>query len=199
MNFAVFFQKYGKHASVGILSKLYKKFFLRSNNAILKYLRDAGAVIGEGTTIQNVNILGSEPWMVEIGKNTYFSGVETKIFTHDGGIERLYYMGIAPERYDYFGRVRIGDNCFIGHNCIIMKHVTIGDNCVIGAGSIATKSIPSNCVACGVPAQVICSVAEYFEKNKQNFEPIICNVYQKRIYNENHSEQYEKIRKGKEL
>ena len=167
MNMAVFFQKHSGPL-VSILWKFYSKLCLRSRKARLRYLRDAGAKIGDGTIIENVGMLGSEPWLVEIGKNTRFAGIATTILTHDGGIERLYYMGFTEERCDYFGKVKVGDNCFIGHNCCIMKNVCIGDNCIIGAGSIVTKSIPANSVACGVPARVICTVEEYYNKNKKS-------------------------------
>lgn len=45
--------------------------------------------------------------------------------------------------------------------------MTIGDNVIIGAGSVVTKNIPSDSVAAGVPARVICSLDEYYEKNLQ--------------------------------
>lgn len=40
--------------------------------------------------------------------------------------------------------VVVGNNVWIGANCIILKGVTIGDNAVIAAGSIISKDIPSN-------------------------------------------------------
>ena len=51
--------------------------------------------------------------------------------------------------------VNIGNNVLVGTKAIIMPGVTIGDNVVIGANSVVTKSIPSNCVAVGIPAKVI--------------------------------------------
>lgn len=50
---------------------------------------------------------------------------------------------------------RIGRNCFIGTNAIILPGITIGDNCVIGAGSVVTKDLPPRCVVAGNPAKVI--------------------------------------------
>ena len=188
---AVFFQKHHKNPFVSKLRQIYLKVFVRSNKAKLKSLRDAGAKIGEGVIIESIGILGSEPWLVEIGSKTRFSGVATKIFTHDGGIERLYHMGLTDQRYDYFGKVKIGSGCFIGHNCIIMKNVAIGDNCVIGAGSIVTKSIPSNSVACGVPARVICTTEEYCEKNRKYFDKVINDLYAKRCDIESKMEIYD--------
>lgn len=39
--------------------------------------------------------------------------------------------------------ITIGQRCFIGMNCIILKGVTIGDDCVISAGSVITEDVPS--------------------------------------------------------
>ena len=110
MKVAVFFQKHSKSKLVGLIKLGYIKCFLRSNKRRIQYLRDAGAQIGKGVNLQSIAILGTEPYLVKIGDNVYFSGVETRIFTHDGSVERLFYMGIAPKRYDIFGKVKIGNN-----------------------------------------------------------------------------------------
>lgn len=44
------------------------------------------------------------------------------------------------------GRVKIGSNCWICTNAVILKGVEIGDNCVIGAGCIIYHNIPANSV-----------------------------------------------------
>ena len=62
--------------------------------------------------------------------------------------------------------VRIGNDVFVGASSIILPGVSIGDNVIIGAGSVVTKDIPSNSVAVGNPARVICSVDAYIEKEK---------------------------------
>ena len=51
--------------------------------------------------------------------------------------------------------VVIEDDVLIGVNSIILKGVTIGARSIIGAGSVVTKSVPSDCVACGNPARVV--------------------------------------------
>lgn len=47
---------------------------------------------------------------------------------------------------------------------MILKGVTIGDNVFIGANSVVTKNIPSNSIAVGSPARVICTLEEYYQK-----------------------------------
>lgn len=42
--------------------------------------------------------------------------------------------------------IRIGKNCWIASNVVILKGATIGDNCVIGAGCIIHGNIPSGSV-----------------------------------------------------
>lgn len=128
------------------------------------YRKHLGINIGERVRITGKNVrFGSEPFLIEIGNDvTITNGV---IFeTHDGGVGlfRKEFPGI-----NVFGRIKIGDDVFIGNNCIIMPGVTIGDNVVIGAGSIVTKDIPSNAVAAGIPARVLKTFEEYKQKALQ--------------------------------
>lgn len=53
------------------------------------------------------------------------------------------------------GPVIIEDNVWIGEGAVVLPGVTIGANSIIGANAVVTKDIPGNCVAAGVPAQVI--------------------------------------------
>jgi acetyltransferase-like isoleucine patch superfamily enzyme len=51
--------------------------------------------------------------------------------------------------------VRIGRGSWLGFGVTVLPGVTIGEHVVIGAGSVVTNDLPANCVAGGVPAQVI--------------------------------------------
>jgi acetyltransferase-like isoleucine patch superfamily enzyme len=53
------------------------------------------------------------------------------------------------------GPIVIGDNVWIGANCVILPGVKIGSNVIIGAGSIVTKDVPNNSIAVGNPCKVI--------------------------------------------
>jgi acetyltransferase-like isoleucine patch superfamily enzyme len=49
----------------------------------------------------------------------------------------------------------IGNDVWIGANCIVVAGVTIGEGAVIGAGSVVTKDIAAFTLAAGVPAKPI--------------------------------------------
>lgn len=51
--------------------------------------------------------------------------------------------------------IRIGANCWLGHNVSIVGHVTIGHGSVIGANSVVLNNIPPFSIAVGNPAKVI--------------------------------------------
>ena len=51
--------------------------------------------------------------------------------------------------------VAIGEDVWIGSNCIIVPGVTIGKKSVIGAGSVVTKDVPAFSLAVGNPAKVV--------------------------------------------
>lgn len=84
-----------------------------------------GAKIGKGTFIgQNVYFDPLKIQNIEIGEHSYITQ-NVSILTH-------FY---SSERKFSFGKVRIGNNCFIGMNTLICKSVVIGDRCIVGGGS----------------------------------------------------------------
>lgn len=50
--------------------------------------------------------------------------------------------------------IRIGKNCWLGANAIILPGVELGDDCVVAAGAVVTKSFPARSVILGVPAKI---------------------------------------------
>lgn len=103
---------------------------------------------------------------MEIGKHVFLHR-GTKIFTHDWASWCFIYS--HNEFIPSHGKIILGNNIWLGENVTILKGVTIGDNVIIGLGSIVTKSIPSNSVAVGAPAKVVCSYGEYLEKRRQEY------------------------------
>ena len=72
-----------------------------------------------------------------------------------------------PNTTDLFGKITIGNNCFIGARSVVMYGVTIADNVIVAAGSVVTKSVTeSNVVVAGNPARVISTWEKFAEKSK---------------------------------
>jgi acetyltransferase-like isoleucine patch superfamily enzyme len=47
----------------------------------------------------------------------------------------------------------IGDDVWVGANCVILDGVTIGNGAVIAAGAVVTKDVPHYAIVAGVPAK----------------------------------------------
>ena len=116
-----------------------------------------GLTVGEKVFINYGCYIDSDfCWLITIGNNVTLAP-RVHILAHDASTKRK--LG-----YTKIGKVTIGDNAFIGADTIILPGVTIGNKVVIGAGSVVTKDIPTNSVAVGNPAKVICSYDEYMKK-----------------------------------
>lgn len=170
-----------------IFNSIYKKIFLNDTKRKRKYLIKKGAKIGDDTRVlSNVDAFGSEPYLIEIGEKCLIS-TNVHFITHDGGISVLNNLNVFKEKMDKLGRIKIGNNVFIGANSIIMPGVTIGNNVIIGAGSIVTKNIESNQVACGIPAKTIKTLEEYKNGIKNKIYPTAkLNQKSKKSYCEKH-------------
>ena len=123
----------------------------------------AGMKVGKNCWgLVNCTIDHAHCWLIEIGDNVVFAP-QVYLLAHDTSTKKSI-------EYTRVGKIKIGNNCFIGARVLIMPGVHIGDNTIIGAGSILVKSIPENVVAAGNPAKIICTIAEYETKIKSNFE-----------------------------
>lgn len=128
------------------------------------YSKYLGIKFGKNVRILHYPRWGSGPFLIEIGDNvTITRGV--CFVNHDGGVAlfRKEYPGL-----NVFGKIKVGNNVFIGINSIILPGVTVGNNVVIGACSLVNKDIPDNVVVAGIPARVIKSLDEYKEKSLEN-------------------------------
>lgn len=113
--------------------------------------------LGEGLTIGNdvgispnafISVRGS----VSIGDNTIF-GPGVKVFAENHIFKDrnapIYLQGAARQG------VKIGNDCWIGADAVILDGVHIGNGCVVAAGAVVTKDVEDYSVIAGVPAKKI--------------------------------------------
>jgi len=100
----------------------------------------AGITIGDNTAIGgNVKILDNDFHPIEVEERNKL------LKNPQGGNSEL--IPAKP--------IRIGKNCFIGCNAIILKGTVLGDGCVVGAGAVVAGIFEPNSVIVGNPARVI--------------------------------------------
>ena len=126
------------------------------------HLRRCGTTVGERCYIFSDHLETTEPYLVSIGDDVMIAdGV--RFASHDASA--CYYI---PGASDLYGRIRIGNRCFLGMNALVLPGVTLADDCIVGAGSVLTTSFPEpGSVIAGNPARKICTVEQLREKNEK--------------------------------
>ncbi|WP_305882497.1 DapH/DapD/GlmU-related protein [Emticicia sp. 21SJ11W-3] len=149
-----------------IINKIIGYWNRRSSDSFIRYLQSQGISIESDCVFRDVfstRIDITRPSLVTIGHDVDMNR-NFELLTHDWGSHvfiRKYHSFIPSHK-----KVVIGNNVYFGSNCTVLAGAKIGDNCIIGAFSLVNKEIPSNTVAAGVPAKVICTIDEYYEKRR---------------------------------
>lgn len=160
----VIFNKGGAKLSIGSNCTIKSSFLsnlvgLYSRTIIVTRTPEAEIIVGSNVGISGATIYARKG--ITIGDNTAIGG-NVKILDNDfhpiDAEDRLKLLqdvhggdsGLVPSR-----EIRIGKNCFIGCNSIILKGTVLGDNCVVGAGAVVSGEFEDNCVIAGNPARVI--------------------------------------------
>lgn len=110
------------------------------NNCNFVVGKEAELLVGSGVFFNNycsINCLEK----IEIGENTLF-GEAVKLYDHN----HKYSSNKIEHQNFNTSRIKIGKNCWLGSNVIVLKGVEIGDNCIIGAGCVIHKNIPAGSV-----------------------------------------------------
>jgi len=85
---------------------------------------------------------------ITLGKGTYVSP-NVGLITQNHDVHDL-------ENHEPGKPINIGQNCWLGMNCIVLPGVHLGDATIVGAGSVVTKPFPDgNVVIAGNPAKPI--------------------------------------------
>lgn len=142
------------------INRLLMRLYAKMNP--VEYAKKIGVHMGADVHIYGdcYKMFGTEPWAIKLGSHVHITdGV--RFVNHDGGT--LVFRHLVPD-LEITKKISVGDYVYIGIQSIIMPGVHIGNNCIIGAGAVVTRDIPDNSVAVGVPARVIKTADEYFDK-----------------------------------
>jgi len=106
----------------------------------------SGVSIGEGVAIMPGAIINAD---TVIADNVIVNTGAT--IDHDCIIQS--YVHIAPG-CNLAGNVAVGEGAFLGIGAKVIPHVQIGAWSILGAGAVATKAIPPEITAIGIPARI---------------------------------------------
>lgn len=113
-------------------------------------------VVGDGTTFhgrdeQAIHMAADEGSRIQIGNDCMFAHSTQIRSTDSHSIVDLEGRRVNPAK-----DVIIGDHCWIGLQCIILKGTEIPPHCVVAAGAVCSKKFTeTNCVIAGNPAKVV--------------------------------------------
>ncbi|NQT17521.1 MAG: acyltransferase [Planctomycetes bacterium] len=143
-----------------LLNRL-KAIFLRMQGARIgkRVVFYPGVWIGSGRKLEvgddvdfALDVLVQTEGEVKIGDRVLI-GYRTQILSTNHAIpprpQRIFSAGSVCKP------IVIGDDVWIGANCLILAGVSIGEGAVVAGGSVVTKDVPRFAVVGGVPARVI--------------------------------------------
>ncbi|MBS1573104.1 MAG: acyltransferase [Bacteroidetes bacterium] len=136
------------------------------DKAYIEICKTKGMKVGKAVIFVEAPDFGSEPFLIDIGDRTKITA-GARFINHDGAMYTIRSMGKYADARN-FGRIKLGENCFVGNNCTFLPGSQMGDNCILGAGSVLNSSMPDNSVYAGVPAKFICTIEEYGDKALSN-------------------------------
>ena len=108
--------------------------------------------IGEGTFL-NMGVMIAAQELVEIGDHCMLANgcfVSDSSHRYDDPERPITWQGFESK-----GKTRIGDNCWLGANAVVIGGVSIGERCVVGANSVVTKDVEPYSIVAGAPAHLI--------------------------------------------
>lgn len=132
----------------------------------IKFLKRIGVVVNGKPNYINFNVKFDSTdnySLIELNDHCVVTG-NSLILTHDYSISHMFIGSLKRDPHmKRKGKVIIGENAFVGANCIILPGCNIGKNSVVGAGSVVTKDVPDNTIVAGNPARKVKTIEEYVD------------------------------------
>lgn len=120
--------------------KIGNNFTFRNNFSLLA---DGGKIIIGNNVFFNNNCSIVSHGKISIDDNCIF-GENVKIYDNNHRFNN-FNMNVKEQGFS-IGEIKIGKNCWLANNVIVLKGAEIGDNVLIGAGCIIKEKIPSNTI-----------------------------------------------------
>lgn len=151
-----------KEVQYNIIKIISKVCRVKNQKLIHSFFKKNGIELGSECRIYS-NIVTSESNLIVIGDNVTISS-EVLLITHDNSICK-----VNSNYTDVFGKIVIGNNCFIGARSTILYGVKLADSIIVAAGSVVTKSFEeNNIIIAGNPAKKI-GVFDSFEEKYRDY------------------------------
>ena len=123
----------------------------------IRLWRVLGNIVGEDVHVNyNITLMMSDKLKhnLIIGDRVAFGPHSILIMESSPNDSRLA-TNMNTKKYCKTAPIKIGDDTWIGANCVIHPGVTIGKNCIIGAMSNVTKDVPDNSMGWRNPFQIV--------------------------------------------
>jgi len=101
----------------------------------------------EQLTIGKYNMISYECMIYDTNTHCMYSSEKRRQMTN----ENFPYIGLEIEKPET-KPVLIGDDCWLGKRCVVLKGVNVGQNSTIATNSVLTKSCPPESLVYGNPA-----------------------------------------------
>lgn len=149
-----------KFKIIYILRKIFLSIYFKIDRVGCSRL--IGVTIGENCKIYggNIDMWGTEPFLIEIGDNVHITD-GCKFINHDGGTLILRRFDPTLEITD---KIKVGNHVYLGIDTLVLPGVIIGDNVIVGARSIVTRSLLPDSVYVGSPAKFVRTVDDYLKR-----------------------------------
>lgn len=159
------------------MTKVYHRFLVQilSNSQLKMLIRETpfqdirvriwkklGNQIVEGSQINNTIILLDSPELfpnITLGDRVAM-GTNVTFITASSPNNSVLGQAEYAQRFIRTAPISIGDDTWIGANCVIQPGIRIGKRCIIGSCSNVTRDIPDDCLAYGNPAKIIRRLTE---------------------------------------
>jgi len=152
--------KQGEHVSISPLAVVRNSIF-HDYARIKDYAELIDSELGaysyvSQNSIVNKTIVGK---FCSIGHGTYVGLWEHNMSVSTHSFYLYETSGDFVKGYKSFDKCAIstsvGNDVWLGANCVILKGCIIGDGAIVGAGSVVTRDVPPYGIAVGNPAKVV--------------------------------------------